>query len=105
MICRLQLDAYGAKQSTLYLQWKIYKESGYKTNSLNSGKQARINNNKRVIHSLILKEIKRLRLEVCPNMGKAKIKKNLDVFCQKNNLDIYLESKIGIIIKEKNLSS
>ncbi len=96
-------DAYGAKQSTLYLWWKIYKESGYKTSSLNPGTQARKNNNKREIHPLILKEIKRLRLEVCPNMGKAKVKIFLDTFCQKNNLPIYSESKIGRIIKDKKI--
>ena len=36
-------------------------------------------------------------------MGKSKIKKNLDLFCQKNNLPIYSESKIGRIIKEKKI--
>ena len=97
------IDAYGAKQSTLYLWWKIYRDSGYKTISLNPGKQARINNNKREIHPLVLKEIKRLRLEVCPNMGKAKTKIFLDVFCKKNNLPTYSESKIGRIIKEKRI--
>ena len=96
-------DAYGAKQSTLYLWWKIYKESGYKTNSLNPGKQKRKKNNKREIHPLILKEIKRLRLEECPNMGKAKVKKNLDIFCKKNKVELYSESKIGRIIKEKKI--
>ena len=97
------IDAYGAKKSTLYLWWKIYKENNYQTSSLNPGSQARINNNKRKIHPLILKEIKRLRLKVCPNMGKAKIKKYLDIFCKKNNLPIYSESKIGRIIKEKKI--
>jgi transposase InsO family protein len=96
-------DAYGAKQSTLYLWWKTYKEGGYKTNSLNPGTQARIQNNKRKINPLILKEVRRLRLEECPNMGKAKVKKNLDVFCKKNKINIYSESKIGRIIKEKKI--
>lgn len=96
-------DAYGAKQSTLYLWWKIYKDSGYKVTGLNPGSQARINNNKRKIHPEILKEIKRLRLNICPNMGKEKIKKDLDKFCRKNKLPIYSESKIGRIIKEKRI--
>ena len=52
---------------------------------------------------MILKEIRRLRTEECPNMGKAKVKKNLDVFCKKNNLSVYSESKIGRIIKEKRI--
>ena len=96
-------DAYGVKQSTLYLWWKIYKDNNYRIVSLNPGSQARINNNQREIHPLILKEIKRLRLEECPNMGKAKVKKNLDIFCKENELAIYSESKIGRIIKEKKI--
>ena len=96
-------DAYGAKQSTLYHWWKIYKDSGYKLTSLNPGDQTRINNNKRKINPEILKEIKRLRLEECPNMGKAKVKKNLDKYCLENSLPIYSESKIGRIIKDKKI--
>ena len=97
------IDAYNAKQSTLYLWWKIYKDSGYRIISLNPGSQARINNNRRVTDPAILKEIKRLRLEECPNMGKAKVKKNLDIFCKLNKLPVYSESKIGRIIKEKKI--
>lgn len=36
-------------------------------------------------------------------MGKEKVKKNLVVFCKKNNLPIYSESKIGRIIKDKKI--
>jgi len=97
------VDAFGAKRSTLFGWWKIYTDSGSKIESLNPGTQARIANNKREIHPLILKEIKRLRLEECPNMGKAKVKKNLDIFCKSNGLPIYSESKIGRIIKEKKI--
>jgi len=96
-------DAFGAKRSTLYGWWKIYVDSEYKVESLNPGKQARKNVNKRDINLLILKEIRRLRLEVCPNLGKAKVKIFLDKFCSKNNLPIYSESKIGRIIKEKKI--
>jgi len=96
-------DAFGAKRSTLYGWWKTYKDSGYKVESLNPGKQARKNVNKRKIHSKILAEIKRLRLEVCPNMGKAKVKKDLDKYCKKHKLPIYSESKVGRIIKEKKI--
>jgi transposase InsO family protein len=96
-------DAYDVKQSTLYLWWSIYKKSEYRLVSLEPGKQKRKNNNKREIHPLILIELKRLRLVECPNMGKAKVKKNLDIFCRENNLEIYSESKIGRIIKEKKI--
>lgn len=96
-------DAFGAKRSTLFGWWKIYTDSGFKIESLNPGTQARVNNNKRVIHPLVLKEIKRLRLEECPNMGKAKVKKNLDIFCKENKLSMYSESKVGRIIKDKKI--
>lgn len=96
-------DAFGAKRSTLYGWWKIYTDSGHKIESLNPGKQARINNHKREIHPLILAEIKRLRIDVCPNMGKTKVKKNLDIYCRRNNLPIYSESKVGRIVKDKKI--
>ena len=96
-------DAFKAKRSTLYTWLKIYKDSGYKIESLNPSKQARINNNKRIIDFKVLREIKRLRLDVCPNMGKAKVKKDLDKYCIKHSLPIYSESKIGRIIKEKKI--
>ena len=96
-------DAFGAKRSTLFDWWKKYKDSEYCIESLNPGKQARKKTNKREIHPLILKEIRRLRLEVCPNMGKAKVKKDLDEYCNLNSLPIYSESKIGRIIKEKKI--
>ena len=96
-------DAYGVSRSTLYEWWKIYKDSGYKLVSLNPSDQTRINNNKRKVEPKILKEIKRLRLEECPNMGKAKVKKNLDKYCLDNNLPIYSELKIGRIIKDKKV--
>ena len=96
-------DAFNANRSTLFAWNKIYKESGNKIESLNPKSQARHVNNKREIHSDILKEIKRLRIEVCPNMGKAKVKKYLDLYCKKNNLPIYSESKIGRIIKERKI--
>ena len=96
-------DAFGAKRSTLFGWRKIYIDSGRKIESLNPGNQARVVNHRGEIHPMILKEIKRLRLEECPNMGKAKIKKNLDIFCKRNKLPIYSESKIGRIIKEKKI--
>ena len=96
-------DAFGAKRSTLYYWQKLYKDSGCKVEGLNPGKTIRKNKNKREIHPLVLKEIRRLRLEMCPNMGKEKIKKDLDKYCAKNNLLSYSESKIGRIIKEKKI--
>jgi len=96
-------DAFGAKRSTLYYWQKLYKDSGYKITGLNPGQTVRINKNKREVHPELLKEIKRLRLEVCPNMGKAKIKKYLDIFSKDNSRPIYSESKIGRIIKDEKI--
>lgn len=36
-------------------------------------------------------------------MGKAKEKKNLDIYCKQNNLSIYSESKTGRITKDKKI--
>jgi len=96
-------DAYGVSRSTLFEWWKKYKKSGYILSSLNPCSQAPIKKNKRKIHPLILKEIKRLRLEVIPNMGKDKIKIFLDIFCKENNIKNISSSTIGRIIKDKKI--
>ncbi|PIZ99061.1 MAG: hypothetical protein COX77_02600 [Candidatus Komeilibacteria bacterium CG_4_10_14_0_2_um_filter_37_10] len=100
---RATISAFGAKQSILYKWRKVYRDSGCQLASLNPGSQVRKTTNKREVNLDILGEMKRLRLAVCPNMGKAKIKKFLDPFCCLNNLPIYSESKIGRIIKEKKI--
>jgi transposase-like protein len=98
-------EAFGAKRSSLFAWWKIYQDSGYKEDSLNPKSPARHKLNKRIINLDILSEIRRLRIEVYPNMRKAKVKKYLDVYCKKNNLPIYSESKIGRIIRKKDIPS
>jgi len=95
------LAAYGAKRSTLYSWQKILREKGLE--SLNPGSQARIHKNKRYVDLKTVAEIKRLRLEVCPNMGKDKIKKFLDKFCIANNLTQLSVSKIGRVIKDHKI--
>jgi len=96
-------DAYGAKRSTLYEWWKIYRESKQNIVSLNPKSQTPYTRRKRIIDYQIINEIRRLRLEVCPNMGKEKIKKDLDIFCKKNNFKSISESTIGRIIKQKKI--
>ena len=100
---RATTDAYGAKRSTLYEWRKTYHESGQKIESLNPRSQAPHNRRKRITDCKIINEIRRLRTEVCPNMGKEKVKKDLDIFCAINNLDIISVSTIGRIIKEKKI--
>jgi len=96
-------DAYDVSRSTLYSWQKIYRSSNREMYSLNPKSQARINKNKRIINTNILKEIKRLRIEVCPNMGKDKVKIFLDRYCKKNNIKQISTSTIGRIIKEKKI--
>ena len=96
-------DAYGAKRSTLYGWNKIYQESNQKIESLNPKSQAPYNKRKRIIDYRLINEIRRLRIKVCPNMGKEKVKKDLDKFCAINNFDFISASTIGRIIKEKKI--
>ena len=96
-------DAYDVSRSTLYEWWKRYKDSGYVDSSLDPGSQAPIKRRKRVIDYRIIAEIKRLRLEVCPNMGKDKVKIFLDQFCQDNKIKTISASTIGRIIKDKKI--
>jgi len=100
---RATQDAYTVSRSTLYEWWKTYKDSGYVISSLDPGSQAPIKRRKRIINPRITAEIKRLRLEVCPNMGKDKVKIFLDQFCQENNLKPISASTIGRIIKDKRI--
>jgi len=96
-------DAFGIKRSTLYGWWKIYKDSGGKIESLNLKSQAPHHRRKRIIDWRIINEIRRLRLEVCPNMGKDKVKVFLDQFCLSSGLRKISASTIGRIIKEKRI--
>jgi len=96
-------EAYSVGRSTLFAWWKTYKESNYQLTSLNPGYQAPHHTRKREYNYLIVKEIKRLRLEICPNMGKDKVKIFLDKYCKKNNLKIISTSTIGRIIKDKKI--
>jgi transposase InsO family protein len=93
--------AYKVKRSTLYSWRKILREKGL--DGLNPGNQTPKNRRKRYVDFKIITEIKRLRLEVCPNMGKAKIKKFLDRFCEAVGLTKLSESTIGRIIKDKKI--
>jgi len=95
------LAAYGAKRSTLYGWQKVLRAKGLV--GLNPGNQTRKNKNKRLIDFKVLVEIRRLRLEVCPNMGKSKVKLFLDRLCQTEGLSQLSESTIGRIIKEKKI--
>jgi len=96
-------EAFGASRSTLYGWWKIYLSSDRNIESLNPKSQAPIHRRKRNTDPLIVNEIKRLRFEVCPNMGKDKVKIFLDQFCKERSIKVISVSTIGRIIKEKKI--
>ena len=96
-------SAFKARRSTLYGWRQIYLASGKKLESLNLGSQAPFHRRKRIVDYRLIQEIKRLRIEVCPNMGKDKIKVFLDPFCQKLGLEVLSVSKIGRIIKDRRI--
>jgi transposase InsO family protein len=95
------MAAYKVKRSTLYGWRRILREKGLTAMSPKS--QAPHRRRKRVVESKIIAEIRRLRTDVCPNMGKAKVKSFLDKFCEAEGLALISESKIGRIIKEKKI--
>jgi transposase-like protein len=79
-------DAYGVKRSTLYFWDKLYRDGGKRIKALNPKSTALNNKRKRQVDYRIVEEIKRLRLRVCSNLGKDKIKPFLDEFCFKQGL-------------------
>ena len=96
-------DAYKIGKSTLYDWWKIYQDNKCDIQALNPKSQAPHHKRQRKVDPLMIDEIKRLRLEVCPNMGKDKVKIFLDQFCLKHDLQTISESTIGRIIKDKKI--
>lgn len=96
-------DAFRVKRSTLYYWQKMYQSHDCKLESLNPKSQAPLHRRKRLINWRIIQKIRRLRLEVCPNMGKDKVKIFLDRFCRKNSLKPISASTIGRMIKDKKI--
>lgn len=95
------MAAYGAKRSTLYGWRKLYRQGGLA--ALSPGSQAPRRRRRRAVDPKIVAEIRRLRTEVCPNLGKAKVKLFLDKFCAANRLETVSESKIGRIIADRRI--
>jgi IS30 family transposase len=93
----------GVSQSTLYEWRKTYRSSGFDLKILNPGSQAPHNTRKREVNPDIISEIRRLRLKVCPNMGKDKVKIFLDKFCAERRIDTISGSTIGRIINDKKI--
>lgn len=96
-------SAFNVKRSTLFYWQKLHKDGNYDLMSLNPKSQRPNKVRKRITDYRIVNEIKRLRTEVCPNMGKEKVKIFLDRFCRDCGLETISASTIGRIIKEKKI--
>ena len=96
-------DAFKVSRSTLFDWQRIYRGGCSKIEELNPRSQARHTQQRRNIDYRIIAEIRHLRLNVCPNMGKDKIKGFLDDFCKKSGLGTISVSTIGRVIKDKKI--
>lgn len=96
-------DAFKVSRSSLFAWQQVYCVGDRKLDALNPGTQARKTQQKRNVDGRIVAEIRRLRLEVCPNMGKDKVKIFLDSFCKEHGLKKLSVSTIGRVIKEKKI--
>lgn len=96
-------DAYKVKRSTLYYWDKLYRDGGRRVEALNPRSPVPKNKRRRIVDWRIIEEIRRLRIDVCPNMGKDKVKVFLNEFCLKHGLKSPSASTIGRIIKDKNI--
>lgn len=96
-------DAFKVSRSTLFAWQQKYRQGGSELKALNPGSKARHTQEKRDIHPKMVAEIRRLRLEVCPNMGKDKVKIFLDPFCREQGLKKLSVSTIGRVIRDKKI--
>ena len=91
-------EAFGVDRKIIYIWKKRFKKSLGNISSLVPYSTAPKRVRSIQINAKVLSFIKTLR-ENHPNLGKRKIKPILDVYCQRDNLPIYSEAKIGRIIK------
>ncbi len=96
-------DAFLVKRSILYYWDKLYRDGEKSIKALNPKSTRPHKVRERIINPKIITEIRRLRIEVCPNMGKDKVKILLDQFCKKEDLKALSASTIGRIIKERKI--
>lgn len=93
------ISAFKVSKSSIYLWRKTFKENQGRIESLNEKSKAPKNPRKSKIDPKIKEFIKKFRVEH-PRAGKAKIKPELDIFCQRIGLETISEATIGRIIKE-----
>lgn len=95
-------DAFGVDRKTIYVWRKRYEASQKKLVSLIPHSTAPNTRRTMDVHPKVLAYIQEMRKEHV-RLGKRKIKPLLDVYCQKENLPICSEAKIGRIIKKNKL--
>jgi len=96
-------DAFKVARSTLFTWQQKYQQGGSKLEALNPKSQARHTQQRREPNGQIVAEIRRLRTQVCPNMGKDKVKIFLDQACHQYGRKVISVSTIGRIIKDKKI--
>ena len=95
-------EAFKVKRSTLYL-WQQTLRRGEDLSVLTPKSQAPKVKRKRWVEPKLITEITRLRMEVCRNMGKDKVKIFLDTFCEAEGFAKISASTIGRIIADKKI--
>ena len=96
-------DAFKISRSSLFAWQSAYRQGGRKLEALNPGTQRRRTQQYRNVDCRVVAEIRRLRTQVCPNMGKDKVKIFLDEFCEQQGLHSISVSTIGRVIKGKKI--
>lgn len=96
-------DAFKVSRSSLFAWQQQYRTGGSRIEALNPGSQTRHRQQRRDVDCRIIAEMRRLRLEVCPNLGKDKVKILLDPFCKAARLKPISASTIGRVIKDKKM--
>lgn len=96
-------DAFKVSRSSLFAWQAAYRAGSRKLEALNPGIQRRHTQQRRDVDWRIVAEIRRLRTQVCPNMGKDKVKIFLDEFCYEYGLKTISVSTIGRVIKDKKI--
>jgi len=96
-------DAFKVSRSSLFAWQSVYRAGDRKLEALNPGTQSRHTQQRRDVDHRIVTEIRRLRTQVCPNMGKDKVRIFLDEFCAEHGLKTISVSTIGRVIKDKKI--
>lgn len=93
-------EAFKIKERTLYSWKERFIKGGKKVEALNDKSRAPRIKRKRLWPTQIVEQIKKIRLEEHPNIGKEKLYPELEEFCKEHNLECPKPSTIGRLIKD-----